>query len=580
MKVKQLLVAGLLLATVLAAFPAAAKNVALVIGNGAYQNTSALPNPGRDAEAFAAFLRGAGYEVTTVTDGTRSQMSQALAKFGQSLQPDDTAVFYYAGHGLQMAGENYLMGVEASLFTEFDVPAESVSLNDILELMEAKAQVSMLFIDACRNNPLAEQMAKTATRSVARGLAPVEVSGDGAMVAFAAGPGQVAFDGDGGNSPFTGALVRHLGTPGLEVSVAFKRVIADVRSLTARQQEPQIVSSLATEVFFGGTSGAVLPVVPVVDLAEVDYAKAERLNTTRGWQLYLEKHPEGFFAELAQKALDLLLGRPIEGSTPEEIENNLALSREQRREIQVQLNELGYSLGAPDGVFGSNSRREFARYQVAAGLQETGFVSGAMLTKLGIAVVGEETTVVSADEARRFDVSDLDGLETDQRLLAALRCLGNKQVQYGFFEGHAYIAVLSWGQKWVDSRAEAVRCGGDLVSLNSKAENDFVFELFARDDRFFRRNVFSPTEISIGGPLIGMNQDPAGREPSGGWSWSDGTEVAFENWDDQSNSRDNEDIASYWSNFHFVEPPSDYTQLPRTWGDIEDYAHAYVMELQ
>lgn len=558
---------------------AVAKNVALVIGNSTYANTSALPNPVNDAGVFSAFLRASGYEVTTIADATRAEMSAALTAFSQTLRAEDTAVFYYAGHGLQLDGENYLVGVEASLMSEFDVPAETVQLNSILALMEAKAKVAIIFIDACRNNPLAENLARTATRSVSRGLALVEPTGDGAMIAFAAGPGQVAYDGSGSNSPFTAALVHNLGTPGVEVATAFKRVIAEVRVLTENRQSPQIVSSLSTEIYFGGLPEGGIVAAPTIDVAELDFAKAERLGTARGYQLFIEKHPEGFFAELARQALTLLLGTGDDTLTPEEAEARLELNLEMRREIQIALNDLGYSLGNPDGVFGRNSRREIARYQLAAGLQETGFVSGAVLSRLGIPLVSDGAMVFSADEARRYKVADLDGLETDPRLLKAIGCLGNREVKYGFYRGRVYIAVLSYGMEYEDVLDEARRCGGDLASIEDAEENNFLYSLFRDDDRFMEIQGRGAAS-AIAGPIFGFQQSPEGREPGGGWHWSDGSEVTFTNWErgEPSNNIPDEEHAAFWAHNQTIRENEPLMMSRPGWNDVLG-APAYIMEI-
>jgi hypothetical protein len=124
-----------------------------------------------------------------------------------------------------------------------------------------------------------------------------------------------------------------------------------------------------------------------------------------------------------------------------------------------------------------------------------------------------------------------------------------------------------------------VRCGGDLVSINSKAENDFVFELYSVDDRFMDVVVLWSGDTAVGGPMIGMSQDPAGREPTGGWRWSDGSPTTFTAWNDLSNSQDNEDVAMFWVD-QLPGTPPDLTAIPRTWGDVGDHARSYVMEIQ
>ncbi|MDO9415803.1 caspase family protein [Pararhizobium sp.] len=223
------------------------RKLALVIGNSSYKTAGSLPNASRDAKAFNTFLIANGFESTLLLDGDRTAMTSALSKFVRQIGPQDAALFYYAGHGMQLKGENYLLATEAKLASEFDVAGETLALSDIMGAIERRAKIALLFLDACRNNPLAQRLndeVEGKSRSLAtRGLAPIKSSGAGTMVAFAAAPGEVAFDGTGENSPFTKALVDNLAKPGLEVGTAFnassgrcdqKRTIANHRSCCHR----------------------------------------------------------------------------------------------------------------------------------------------------------------------------------------------------------------------------------------------------------------------------------------------------------------------------------------------------------
>ena len=167
------------------------RRVALIVGNAAYTATAALPNPANDVAAFGAFLTEHGFQVEQLINVDRAAFADGLARFAERLRAEDIALFYYAGHGMQLRGENYLLGVDAKLESEFDVEGEAVSLNAIIELMERQSDIALLFIDACRNNPLADRLALTdgATRSAPpKGLAPIDAAGAGTMVAFAAMP--------------------------------------------------------------------------------------------------------------------------------------------------------------------------------------------------------------------------------------------------------------------------------------------------------------------------------------------------------------------------------------------------------
>ena len=225
--------------------------VALVIGNAAYQNVAPLTNPSRDAEALAAEFDALGFrKVTLLRDVGREQMFAALRAFAKDAETSDWAVIYFAGHGLEMGGVNWLAPVDAQFKTDRDVRLEAVSIDELSAAIEGVRGLRLIVLDACRNNPFAPQMRFTnSTRSLGTGLARVEPEG-GTMVAYAAKAGQVAHDGDDGNSPFMKALLKRLKQPGLEVSMLFRFVRDDVLAATGRQQEPFVYGSLPSEPFY------------------------------------------------------------------------------------------------------------------------------------------------------------------------------------------------------------------------------------------------------------------------------------------------------------------------------------------
>ena len=231
--------------------------VALVIGNAAYQNVSPLTNAGRDAEALAAEFDALGFrKVTLLRDLTREQMFAALRAFAKEAETSDWAVIYFAGHGLEMGGINWLAPVDAQFRTDRDVRLEAVSIDELSAAIEGVLGLRLIVLDACRNNPFAPQMRFTnSTRSLGTGLARVEPGG-GTMVAYAAKAGQVAHDGDDGNSPFMKALLKRLKQPGLEISMLFRFVRDDVLAATGRQQEPFVYGSLPSEPCYLRTAAA------------------------------------------------------------------------------------------------------------------------------------------------------------------------------------------------------------------------------------------------------------------------------------------------------------------------------------
>ena len=223
----------------------AEKRVALVIGNSNYSKVGALPNPGRDAGAMGELFRRMGFERVDVrTDLGQAGLRKALREFSQSVRDADIAVVFYAGHGIEVAGTNYLIPVDAVLDRDIDVEDEAVSLDRVNQVIEPARRLRLVIVDACRDNPFAPAMRRSATRSIGRGFARVEVQTQDTMIAFAAKPGTTAKDGDGANSPYTTALLRNLATPGLDIRLAMGRVRDEVLDSTGRQQEPTLFTSL------------------------------------------------------------------------------------------------------------------------------------------------------------------------------------------------------------------------------------------------------------------------------------------------------------------------------------------------
>lgn len=221
------------------------RRVALVIGNSAYESVARLNNPQRDAAAVAAALRGVGFQsVTVANDLTRERLVAALIAFSRETDNADWGVVYFAGHGLEVGGVNYLIPIDARLRSDRDIELEGVSLTQVLGAVERARKLRLVLLDACRDNPFASQMRRTlGTRSVGRGLASVEPEA-GTLVVYAAKHGETALDGDGANSPFATALVKNLRTPGIEVRRLFDFVRDEVLEVTNRRQQPYSYGSL------------------------------------------------------------------------------------------------------------------------------------------------------------------------------------------------------------------------------------------------------------------------------------------------------------------------------------------------
>jgi uncharacterized caspase-like protein len=301
------LAAAILATTTVSAF--AEKRIALIIGNSAYKNVARLQNPANDAAAVAGMFKSAGFEtVESRLNLTVSELRKALREFGNKSRDADVAVVYYAGHGIELDGNNYLIPVDATLETDADVLDETLPLDRVLFAVEPARQLRLVILDACRDNPFAKTMKRTiASRAVGRGLAKVEPSSPNTMIAFAAKAGSTASDGDSRNSPFATALVNHLAKPGLDLRKAFGFVRDDVLKATNNTQEPFIYGSL------GGNDVSLVP-APAVVVAPVDqdatmqrnYEFALQVGTKPVWDAFIEKYPSGFFTALAKAHRDKL----------------------------------------------------------------------------------------------------------------------------------------------------------------------------------------------------------------------------------------------------------------------------------
>ena len=230
--------------------------VALVIGNGAYQNVPTLPNPVNDANDIAASLKQLGFDVTTLTDAKFDEIRRALIPFGQRARGADFAVVFFAGHGMEIGGENWLIPTDAHLASDLDVENETIGLRSLTRAVSTTGKLGLVILDACRNNPFVPKMQMqrtTMTRAVERGFVRVEPN-DNVLVAYSARDGTTANDGTGRNSPFTSSLLKNIKTPGLEVRFLFAAIRDEVMAATQRQQQPFLYGSLSKELVYLNTT--------------------------------------------------------------------------------------------------------------------------------------------------------------------------------------------------------------------------------------------------------------------------------------------------------------------------------------
>ena len=313
------LAAAALLAVCQPAF--AEKRVALVLGNSAYRNVPQLANPVNDSAKIAATLKEAGFDVVdSRRDLPAAETRRALRDFADRARDADIAVVYYAGHGIEVDGSNYLIPVDAKLERDTDVYDEALSLDRVLIAIEPAKKLRLVILDACRDNPFAKTMKRTvASRAIGQGLAKVEPSSPNVLIAYSAKAGFTAADGDGQNSPFTAALSRHIATPGLDVRRAFGFVRDEVLKTTGNRQEPFVYGSLGGEdvplvpapAKPAPAAAAPAPALSAQAEARRDYELALQLGNKNALDAFLKQYPDGFYASLAKLQLDKIAAEEI-----------------------------------------------------------------------------------------------------------------------------------------------------------------------------------------------------------------------------------------------------------------------------
>jgi hypothetical protein len=304
----------------------AEKRVALIIGNSNYVSAGKLSNPTNDANAMAEMFRKAGFEVVeSKLDLGNLEFKRMVREFTTTARDADIAVLYFAGHGIEVNGTNYLVPVDARLASDFDVEDEALSLDRLLRALEPVKRLRLVILDACRDNPFVRTMQRGVTTRAApsAGLAKVEPVQSDTLVAFAAKANSTADDGSGANSPFTAALLNHLAVPGRDVRIAFGFVRDEVLKATRNKQEPFVYGSL------GGATVALVPEKEKVAAAQPtreirvqpagdqpsgadprrDYEFAERVGTREAWDSFLSVHTSGFYSDLARAQRDKLAAR-------------------------------------------------------------------------------------------------------------------------------------------------------------------------------------------------------------------------------------------------------------------------------
>jgi len=440
-----------------------AKRVALVIGNSDYVHAVTLPNPANDARLIASTLRNAGFEVIEGVDQDNAGMHSLISRFTEQAYDADLAIIFYAGHGMQVDGKNYLIPVDADLTSPAYLKTRTIQIDDFMAALPPDPAIGVIILDACRDNPLARTLAaslpKSRSTSLGTGLAPVEARSDGVgtgglLIAYATDPGAIAFDGDGTDSPYSTALARHLTEPGVEIQSALTRVRGEVTETTQGRQRPWHNASLGREVFLGKPAAAAVPAAnPVADASnaaatstpvasdspswEVEqrlWDEAVKHNSGPFYQAYLDQFPNGRFATVARLNIDELNGPNAQNrqvaaldnqanagsgsavrtpvSVPDEMkqtpgteltESAIGLDRQGRIDLQLRLEALGNELGRIDGTLGSQTREAIGIWQADNGLPQTTYLTSEQLAFLVIQSDPQMEAVragYTADQAR------------------------------------------------------------------------------------------------------------------------------------------------------------------------------------
>jgi peptidoglycan hydrolase-like protein with peptidoglycan-binding domain len=365
-----------------AAPASASRRVALVVGNGAYTHVTRLQNPVNDAQDMQQRLTRLGFDVITATDANSEDFDIAVQKFAIKLQGADLALFFYAGHGLQFEGVNYLMPVDARVEGSYVLRRKAVLAQDIIDQMEKGANISLVFLDACRNNELLRKLEQSLPQQsrgsspLLRGLARMDPRGSNTLIAFATLPGEVAADGIERNSPFTTALLRRIETPGVIIQEMLTDVTADVMKATDGRQKPEVLSRLATKVVLRDAPEMPIAAPPAPASsrereAAVAWGLAKSSCVHADLEAFRSRYADTYPGDLAKARLtEVAAGslcaptRPTE--PPKHIEeptvSNPIDDKTLVRSMQAELRRVGCYEGGVDGSWGNGSTNALRRF--------------------------------------------------------------------------------------------------------------------------------------------------------------------------------------------------------------------------
>jgi TPR repeat protein/uncharacterized caspase-like protein len=542
----------LLLATHASAF--AERRVALVIGNGAYANAPHLPNPPHDAEDVAAALERSGFATILGVDLDQLKMQDAIIRFARAERTADVALFYYSGHAMQFGGINYLMPIDASLADEADL-RRLVRVDDIAADLQQAKNLRILVLDSCRNNPLADDLKRsiglTRGASVARGLAKIQ-SPEGTIVAYSTQAGKTAEDGNGRNSPYTGAFLRHV-EEHAEIGAVFRRVSADVYEATGRQQLPELSLSLIGEYYLNGNAQPALATTqpeasksasaPIsVDRcagAETHWKAADSLRTIAAYEDHRRRFPDCAFAGLAAQRIEALHTQLAALPTPSRDAHDLPEILARRGWLGVEI--MNVAADAPAGSGPAHGAQVVKAYDEGAA-KAAGIEPGDVVVALNgheIRDAGALARIVR-DLPAGIDV-DLDliragGKETRRLKLGAYAdglAAGNAQIMAAlgsaYYSGDGVARDFVEAGRWYAKSAAA----GDVDAMNDLGwlyqNGQGVAQDYGEARRWYER-------AAAGGNAMAMNRL--------GWLYGNGKGVALDygearTWYEQAAARGN-----------------------------------------
>ena len=400
-----------------------AQRVALVIGNSNYDHVPVLANPRNDASDIGAALERLGFVVTPLENVGYDSFRKSLQEFKRAASVSKVAAVFYAGHGIEVDQRNFLVPVDARLASDQDVEFETVPLDLVMRALDGASELRLVILDACRDNPFAAKMQRSgATRSIGRGLARLEPP-EQTLVAYSAEAGTVASDGDGRNSPYTAALLRHIEESGLELDLMFRHVRDSVLSSTGGSQRPFTYGSLSSQGTYLTERGEAEPVedekevekLVVISLSSSDeqlaterlfWESIKDLTNAEYFQAYIDQYPDGAYVKLARIKLKVLKDASEKNTTTgvdaqlnstveqlpepsfESVDLSLNLTRPERSNIQKGLVVAGFDPGAADGLFGQRTRVAIGKWQLSRGVDKTGYLD-AKSAKVLIALAAE-----------------------------------------------------------------------------------------------------------------------------------------------------------------------------------------------